>query len=100
MSNTSSSSMLYTMGMALDRAFENGYAVRVLVDGSWLHGHIAAYDGVGLVMESLEGEHSVLKAERIAAVTVCAESPYRAPIESSDSAHAMPGPRAAYATAY
>lgn len=98
MSNTSSSSMLYTMGMALDRAFENGFAVRVLVDGSWLHGHIAAYDGVGLVMESLEGEHSVLKAERIAAVTVCAESPYRAPIE--DHAHAMPGPRPAYASAY
>ena len=97
MSNTSSSSMLYTMGMALDRAFENGYAVRVLIDGSWLHGHIAAYDGVGLVMESLEGEHSVLKSERIAAVTVCADLPQRAPIE--DRAHAMPGPRPAYARA-
>jgi hypothetical protein len=95
MSN-SSSSMLYTMGTALNRAHENGLIVRVLVDGSWLEGHIAAYDGVGLVMESHDGMHSVVKSERIAAVTVCAESPYRASIESES--HAMPGPRAAYAT--
>jgi hypothetical protein len=90
--------MLYTMGMALDRAHENGLTVRVLVDTSWIEGHIAAYDGVGLVMESNDGMHSVVKAERISAVTVCAESPYRAPIESGESAHAMPGPRGAYAT--
>ncbi len=92
--------MLYTMGMALDRAFENGFSVRVLVDGSWLEGHIAAYDGVGLVMESPDGQHSVLKSERIAAVTVCADLPYRAPIESAESTIPMPGPRAAYARSY
>ena len=96
MVNTSSS-MLYTMGMALDRAHENGLDVRVLVDGFWIEGHIAAYDGTGLVMESPDGNHSVVKSERIAAVTVCAESPYRARLESGE-AHAMPGPRAAYAT--
>ena len=86
--------MLYTMGMALDRAAENGFAVRVLVDGSWLDGNIAAYDGTGLVLESADGAHSVVRSERIAAVTVLAQSPYRAPIESSD--YAMPGPRGAY----
>jgi hypothetical protein len=96
MSTSSSTSMLYTMGMALDRAQENGLNVRVLVDGSWIEGHIAAYDGTGLVMESFDGMHSVIKAERIAAVTVCAESPYRAPLESGD-AHAMPGQYAGYA---
>ena len=96
----STTSMLYTMGMALGRAQENGYSVRVLVDGSWLEGSIAAYDGTGLVLESPSGQHSVVKSERIAAVTVSAESPYRAPIEASDMAHPMPGPRAAYATAF
>jgi hypothetical protein len=96
----SMTSMLYTMGMALDRAKENGFTVRVLVDGSWLEGGIAAYDGTGLVLESASGQHSVVRAERIAAVTVSAESPYRAPIEGSDKAHPMPGPRAAYATAF
>lgn len=87
--------MLYTMGMALDRAHENGFAVRVLIEGEWLEGSIAAYDGTGLVLESASGQHSVVKAERIAAVTVSAESPYRAPIEGTDKAHPMPGPRAA-----
>ena len=96
MSSSSSTSMLYTMGMALDRAQENGLAVRVLVDGSWLEGSIAAYDGTGLVLEAANGHHSVVKAERIAAVTVSAESPYRPSIEADS--HAMPGPRAAYAT--
>jgi hypothetical protein len=96
MSSSSTSSMLYTMGMALDRAQENGFAVRVLVDGSWLEGHIAAYDGTGLVLECTDGGHSVVKSDRIAAVTVLAQSPYRAPIESAE--FAMPGPRAAYAT--
>ena len=32
------SSMLYTMGMALDRAAEHGFVVAVLVEGSWLEG--------------------------------------------------------------
>ena len=93
----STTSMLYTMGMALSRAQENEFPVRVLVDGSWLEGHIAAYDGTGLVLESPSGQHSVVRVERVAAVTVSAESPYRAPIESSETAHPMPGPRAAYA---
>jgi len=97
MSTSSTSSMLYTMGMALDRAAENGFAVRVLVDGSWLEGTIAAYDGVGLVLESTAGAHSVVKSERIAAVTVSAESPYRASIEA-DYGHPMPGPRVAYSS--
>ena len=96
--STSSSSMLYTMGMALDRAAENNLNVRVLVDGSWLEGHVAAYDGTGLVLESADGNHSVVKSERISAVTVCADSPYRAPLESAEYSHPMPGPRAAYAT--
>ena len=98
MSSSSSSSMLYTMGMALDRAAENSLDVRVLVDGSWLEGAVAAYDGTGLVLESADGQHSVVRSERISAVTVCSESPYRAPIESGDYSRPMPGPRAAYAT--
>jgi hypothetical protein len=96
----STTSMLYTMGMALDRAMQNGFSVRVLVDGSWLEGSIAAYDGTGLVLESPSGQHSVVKSDRIAAVTVSAGSPYQAPIEGSDTSHPMPGPRAAYGTAY
>jgi hypothetical protein len=83
------SSMLYTMGMALDRAAENGFAVRLLVEGAWLEGHVAANDGT----------------ERVSAVQVSAGSPYRAPLDrgssraggydpEDDLVRPMPGPRA------
>ena len=72
----------------------------VLVDGSWLEGRIAANDGVGVVLESADGQHSVVRTERIAAVKVAAESPYRAPIESrrTTTSTADADARAAYAT--
>lgn len=101
------SSMLYTMGMALDRAAENGFAVALLVDGSWIEGQVAANDGVGVVLENDERQHCVVKADRIAAVRIHAESPYHVPIARSahagafaeqpqfDGAMPMPGPRAA-----
>ena len=94
-------SMLYTMGMALDRAAEHGYDVELLVDGHWVDGRVAANDGVGVVVECRDGCHTVVKADRVAAVKVFAESPYRLPITdraagtTSDHAFArpMPGPR-------
>jgi hypothetical protein len=93
-----SSSMLYTMGMALDRAAENGFTVSVLIEGAWLDGQVAAHDGVGVVLESDDGQHAVVRTERIAAVRVTAESPYRAPITDGHlvdrEVGPMPGQRA------
>jgi hypothetical protein len=102
------SSMLYTMGMALDRAAENGFAVRLLVEGAWLEGHVAANDGTGVVLEDTHGQHCVVRTERVSAVQVSAVSPYRAPInrgpsattgfdDVDDLARPMPGPRATVA---
>ncbi|HET6560976.1 MAG TPA: hypothetical protein VFG72_03815 [Marmoricola sp.] len=101
------SSMLYTMGMALDRAAENGFSVRLLVEGAWLEGHVAGNDGVGVVLENTQGMHSVVRTERISAVQVTAESPYRTPLNRGSSSAAfddeddlvrpMPGPRATVA---
>jgi hypothetical protein len=102
------SSMLYTMGMALDRAAENGFSVRLLVEGCWLDGHVAGNDGVGVVLENAQGMHSVVRTERISAVQVSAESPYRTPInrgssdgasfvDEDDHARPMPGPRSTVA---
>ena len=101
-------SMLYTMGMALDRAAQNGFSVRLLVEGSWLDGHVAANDGVGVVLEDAHGQHCVVRTERISAVQVGADSPYRAPLDrgarnaasyadEDDPARPMPGPRAGVA---
>jgi hypothetical protein len=98
------SSMLYTMGMALDRAAENGYVVSILVEGAWLDGSVAAVDSVGVVIEGVDGSHSVIRTERITAVKVLAESPYRVSIGGSKDApgweapaRPMPGPQPAYA---
>jgi hypothetical protein len=75
-----SGSMLYTMGLALRRAFDLGLRVSVLVEGQWMQGQVAAYDGTGMVLEHDEGTHSVVRVERITAVTVHSSSPLR-PVE-------------------
>ena len=92
-------SMLYTMGTALNRAAEHGFTVRVLVDGAWLEGQVAASDGVGVVLECSLGMHSVVRTERIAAVQIDSESPLRPSIRAYSEAAAtpMPGPQPSYA---
>jgi hypothetical protein len=102
----SSSSMLYTVGIALSRAADNGYPVAVLVEGSWIRGQVVANDGTGVVLECTDGGHCVVKVERIAAVTVQAESPmraagaYRGSIgdghQAWEAPTPMPGPRPVY----
>ena len=85
------SSMLYTMGMAISRAEDLGLDVSVLVDGHWIQGHVAAQDGVGLVLEHDSLEHSVVKMDQISAVRIMSESPYRQQLAAA--ATPMPGPR-------
>ena len=50
--------------------------VSVLVEGQWMHGQVAAHDGTGLVLEQVDGTHSVVRTERIAAVNVHSSSPF------------------------
>lgn len=89
-----SSSMLYTIGTALNRARENDFAVEILVEGTWLSGRILAVDGFGLCLHSDDDVHSVIRVESISAVTVRAAAPRQMSLENgSHGAHAMPGPR-------
>ena len=74
------SSILYTIGTALNRAHDNDVPVQVLVEGQWLSGRVAAVDGHGLVLHSDELEHSVIRVENVAAVRVFSEAPQRTPI--------------------
>ena len=71
-----SGSMLYTLGLALTRASDLGLAVSVLVEGQWMHGQVAAYDGTGLVLEQTEGTHCVVRVEKVSAVNVHSASPF------------------------
>ena len=91
-----STSMMYTMGMALDRAAENGVGVSILVEGSWVDGLVGAVDGMGVVLESSDGDHTVIRVDRIAAVKVHSESPLRPSLARCPSpAEADPGPMSA-----
>ncbi|HEX6248727.1 MAG TPA: hypothetical protein VFZ64_12725 [Nocardioidaceae bacterium] len=89
----SQSSTIYTIGTALNRAHDSGAAVQVLVEGTWVEGHVVAVDGFGVVLESGSDEHSVVRVESIAAVTIRSSAPHREQI--SERVYAMPTPRAA-----
>lgn len=101
-------SMQYTIGTAIERALQDGYPVGLLVEGQWIEGTVAASDGVGVVLENDDQEHSIVRLDRIAAVRVESASPMRRipahatagagagsgfEERSPDGAMPMPGPR-------
>ncbi|RNL77468.1 hypothetical protein EFL95_15680 [Nocardioides marmorisolisilvae] len=94
--------MQYTIGTALGRALDAGHDVEVLIEGQWLGGRVVANDGVGLVLENSETEHSVVRIENINAVRVFAATPHRHRLRAApqpteerlqDGSMPMPGPR-------
>ena len=90
------SSMIYTMGTALNRAQQLGVPVEVLVAGQWLSGRIVASDGIGLVLNCENEEHSVVRMENISAVRIFTTAPVGPPIEATEHvARPMPRPRSA-----
>jgi hypothetical protein len=95
------SSMLYTMGTALDAALRDQTEVSVLVEGAWLTGSVVLYDGTGVVLDNGDN-HSIVKVASINAVKVLAEVPWQRSITereeapfapSFDQPMPMPGPR-------
>lgn len=98
-----SSSMQYTIGVAIDRARESNHVVELLVDGQWVVGQVVVSDGVGVVLDRDGCEHSVVRLERVSAVRVASGAPMRRRIpaggastdRSADGAVVMPGPRVA-----
>ena len=85
------SSMIYTIGTALNRAHDNSVPVEVLVEGKWIRGYVVAVDGHGVVLQESESKHSVVRIESVSAVTISDAPPHRKAIP--DRVHAMP-PRA------
>lgn len=91
-----SSSMIYTIGTALNRAQDNSVPVEILVEGMWLRGQVVAVDGFGVVLQGDEDRHSVIRVESISAVTVCSAAPHRSSASSgrgeitADRVHVMP----------
>jgi sRNA-binding regulator protein Hfq len=77
-----SDSVLYTVGTALNRAHDNGVAVQILVEGHWLSGRVAAVDGHGVVLESEDASHAVIRMGSVSAVRMFSEAPMRTPISN------------------
>ena len=75
-----SSSIIYTVGTALNRAHDNDIPVQVLVEGQWLTGNVVAVDGHGLVLNSDDLEHCVIRIQSVSAVRVFSAAPHRVPL--------------------
>ena len=83
------SSMLLTVGAALDRAKEDGTHVQVSVSGEWISGRVVNTDGHGVAFLESSGDICVFRPEAIAGVRMpnpggeeSAQQPSRrAPIE-------------------
>ena len=95
---TAAGSMQYTIGSALQRAWDAGQVVDVLVANHWVTGRIAGLDGQGVVLEGAHHERSVVRLERVAVVRVAevVSTAVGQVIEVPDwSAGALAGPQVA-----
>ena len=75
----SSSSILYTIGTALNRAHDHDAPVQLLVEGQWLAGSVMGIDGHGVVISGDDLEHAVIRMQSISAVRVFAAAPSQQP---------------------
>ena len=62
------SSMLLTVGHALDRAKDEGTVVRVNVSGDWVTGRIINSDGHGVAILETGGDLCVVRHEAVIAI--------------------------------
>ena len=86
----SSESTIYTIGTALNRAHDNDLTVQVLVEGQWMSGQVLAVDGHGVVLDSADDGHAVIRMGSVSAVRVFAAAPSRTPIGGGMNAVPMP----------
>jgi hypothetical protein len=62
------STMLLTVGAALDRAKEEGMVVRLKIAGDWVTGRIINSDGHGVAILEQSGDLCVVRQEAVTAV--------------------------------
>ena len=64
------SSMVLTVGHALDRARDEGLPVRLNVGGEWITGRVVNHDGHGVAVLESNGDMCVFRPEAISGVRV------------------------------
>ena len=74
------SSMLMTVGHALDRAKEDGLVVRVNTGGEWITGRIVNSDGHGVAILETNGDLCVIRQDAVSCVrlSLTGQRPLRA----------------------
>jgi hypothetical protein len=85
--------MMLTVGTALDRAQGEGRTVRVAVAGEWITGKVVATDGQGVVLAEESGEVTVVRADSVTAVRILPEAGSHIPTQPT-GARPHPGPEA------
>jgi hypothetical protein len=75
------SSMVLTVGHALDRARDDGRPVRLNVSGEWITGRVISHDGHGVAVLEANGDMCVLRPEAISGVRVPQRPPAARPME-------------------
>lgn len=64
------SSTILTVGTALRHAQDGGVPVHVLVGGIWMTGMVAGVDGEGAVLQTDDGDTTVVRIQAVTAVRV------------------------------
>jgi hypothetical protein len=71
--------MLLTVGQALDRAQIEGVPVRVLMSGEWFSGTIVNTDSQSLMLDSEDGTSYVMRVDAITCVASATSSRQQVP---------------------
>lgn len=85
------SSMMYTIGTALNRALSSDLPVEVLVGGQWVSGKPKDSDGIGVVIETDDRDLMVMRIDSISAVKMIQPrlSLVEVDVETADEAVAL-----------
>jgi len=62
------SSTMFSVGTLLRRAEDTGTEVRVLVQGTWLEGRVLGCDGMGAVLDDVNGAQVLVRLDSVVAV--------------------------------
>ncbi|MCW2807528.1 MAG: hypothetical protein JWQ93_1483 [Marmoricola sp.] len=79
------STMLLTVGHALDRAKDEGTVVRMHIGGDWITGRIMSSDGHGVAVLESNGDLCVVRQEAISCVRLPGKAHTGSPVPPQHS---------------
>ena len=77
------STMLLTVGHALDRAKDDGSVVRMFIGGDWITGRVMNSDGHGVAVLEPNGDLCVVRQESITCVRLPGTAEQRVPTQQA-----------------